>query len=114
VAHYVEGYCDLCKNETGDGDSFSVERGGHVAVFHYECGQQIHLALLKSHEADGRSYEAEVSDDWKQREAEERLKAVEEQVQRVTSVWRLWLNDAARGSINPGTFDAMKTLLGMK
>lgn len=54
-----------------------------------------------------------IKPDWKTRDLVERVAAIEEQLRKVTSVWRLWLNDAARGAINPGTFDTMRTLLGM-
>lgn len=107
-------YCDLCHQEVGYGDSFVVADAPEVMAFHYECGRQIHEAMQHSLAKDSRPVETNVQTDWKHRELQERLDAAEDQIRKVSSVWRLWLNDAARGAINPGTFDTMRTLLGME
>jgi len=110
-------YCAFCEEEVGHDDSFVVETTAIVQAFHYICSDLISEARER---ARGLSVETnkdqsvESVDSWKQRELSERLDAVEDMTRKVTSVWRLWLNDAERGSINPGTFDAMKNLLGME
>jgi len=120
-------YCDLCEEEVGNDDSFAVDGEVRVMVFHFDCGHQVYTAMSR---ARGIAVESAVAssdftvgsdtnqlpppDVWKMREMSDRLDATESLTRKVASVWRLWLNDAESGSINPGTFDAMKNLLGMK
>lgn len=105
--------CDLCHEEVGHDDSFVVADAPVVKAFHYKCGRVIEDRMYRSLEPNANRRPVEVSADWRTRELEERVAAAEEQVRKVTSVWRLWLNDARKGAINPGTFDAMRSLLGM-
>ena len=128
-------YCDLCEKEVGNDDSFVVDGEVRVMAFHFDCGHQVYASMsrslvVKESAARGRAVESAVAsgdfavgsgtnqllppDVWKMREMSERLDATESLTRKVASVWRLWLNDAERGSINPGTFDAMKNLLGME
>jgi hypothetical protein len=119
-------YCAMCEEEVGKADSFVVETPTIVQAFHFDCARQIQEAMSKS---VVRGLESTASGDfkagdgtrellppevWKMREMEERLEAVEVMTRKIASVWRLWLNDAERGSINHGTFDAMKNLLGIE
>jgi hypothetical protein len=125
-------YCALCEREVGKDDSFVVETPDVVQAFHYDCGHQIWAAMTRSlgrDRARGRPLESERPEElrvgdgtrelvsieaWKQREMSDRLDALEDLTKRVSSVWRLWLSDAESGSICPGTFDAMKNLLGIE
>jgi len=121
--------CGLCGEATvqHDADHVGEIEGAPNAGFHARCAQKIADALA----ARGRPYEEpavasgdlrvgdgtaqlEPLDVWKQREMSDRLDALEDLTRRVASVWRLWLSDAESGSICPGTFDAMKNLLGIE
>lgn len=118
-------YCALCEGEVGRDDSFVVERPDIVQALHFNCGNQISVAMAKaigSTPAPAREFVPPLHDPtqhetmaaWKMRETEDRLDALEDLTRRVASVWRLWLNDAETGSINPSTFDGMKALLGIE
>jgi hypothetical protein len=112
-------YCDMCAKTVGHDDSFVVESVSRVAAFHFECGALVYNAMQAAILRDGGNLPAPrgksaPSSDWKLREMEERLDAVESLARRTASVWRLWLNDAEKGAVNPGTFDAMKNLLGIE
>ena len=116
-------YCDLCGTQVVKDDSFVVETDEFVRAFHLQCGAKISLAFRESLDrargqefvpGEHQSLQHESMASWKQREMEERLEALEDLTRKVASVWRLWLNDAESGSINPGTFDAMKHLLGIE
>jgi hypothetical protein len=124
-------YCDLCEKEVGNDDSFVVEHPLRVMALHYDCGHRILAAMSKAlaqPAGSDRAVEANLGDlrvgggtremlgpnAWKLRELEERLESTEDLTKRVAAVWKLWLSEAGRGSINPGTFDAMRNLLGME
>ena len=126
-------YCDLCAKEVRSDDSFVVETPDIVQAYHYECGGLIFDAMdrasTRTRRARGLESQSAVAsgdlnagdgskqllqpDIWKMREMSDRLDATEDLTKRTAAVWKLWLNDAHRGSINQGTFDAMKNLLGM-
>jgi len=124
-------YCDLCGKEVRHDDSFVVETKYVVHAYHNTCGQRIADALVRSLKRDSEpvgspqacaldfpagdgTRELLPPDIWKLRDLEDRLAASETLVRQVASVWRLWLSDAEKGAINPGTFNAMRTLLGME
>ena len=97
-------YCDLCRKEVGHGDSFVVQHPEMVGAFHFDCGRMI-VEAFEGYTNEPRGNLREILD---------RLDATEDLARRTASVWRLWLNDGRRGSINPTTFDAMANLLGME
>jgi len=105
-------FCDLCEKEVGQDDSFVVESGACIMALHYECGREIQTAMtisLKRDQARGHSGETKVNVVATMHD----LLPLEARIQRLESVWKLWLNEAERGSISQSTFGAMKTLLGM-
>jgi hypothetical protein len=109
-------YCALCEKEVGKDDSFVVENPDVVQAFHIVCGEQIRAAMHKAMEpARGqRKIAHSATTEWRLREIEERLDATEDLTKRTAAVWKLWLSEAGSGSINPGTFDAMRNLLGIE
>jgi NAD-dependent SIR2 family protein deacetylase len=116
----MEWACNHCGVDLGD-DAVRPSADKRDPVYCYNCAEIIANAFLDvrdvPREFQSRDDEVEIlgpKNVWKQREAAERLDALEEQVRRVSSVWRLWLNDAEKGCINQTTFDAMKNLLGMQ
>lgn len=80
------------------------------ASYCYDCAKGIALAFQASPEGASELPRSPSNHD---REILERLEAVEALTQRVKNVWVLWLNDAQKGAINPGTFHTMKHLLGI-
>lgn len=119
-------YCALCEMEVGKDDSFVVETPDIVHAFHFNCGGRISAAMSAAVEpARGQevgefipgehvSTEHVSQSEWRFRKIEERLDATEDLTKRTAAVWKLWLSEAGRGSINPGTFDAMRNLMGIE
>ena len=106
---YGEWFCGLCGTELGD-DCIRVVEDDPGSGFCYVCAEKIAQAFLQA-----RGQPREVNTPEAQiKFMSERLDALEDLTGKVASVWRLWLNDAEKGRINPGTFDAMKTLLGIE
>jgi len=107
-------YCNLCEEEVGSDDSFVVETDAVVGAFHYDCGRKVWSAMaasLEKERARGRNVEttgehhvAEMSD----------LAPLTQRIERLEAVWKLWLNEAEKGSISQGTFHTMKHLLGIQ
>ena len=104
-------YCGLCgePTEEGDADHVRAVEDDPGSGYHVRCAQQIADALAKFKQARGRCVEStrvalEPRD----------LEPLESRVRRLEAVWKLWLNDAEKGTINPGTFNTMKTLLGIE
>jgi len=125
-------FCALCEDlvEEND-DSFVVTDSKIVQAFHQKCGVKIMRALgdrlvgqlgwssgveTPPSGIYRRPFEQQTvkKAEWKQRELVERIEALEDLTQRVKNVWALWLNDARKGAINPGTFDSMRRLLGIE
>lgn len=80
----------------------------------WECARTITNKFLEIRSsAPSTPLEAPRSPSNHDRDLLERLEAVEEMTRRVKNVWVLWLNDAQKGAINPGTFHTMKNLLGI-
>lgn len=111
-------FCGYCGDDPGDQGVY-VEKDDPGTVFCWDCAEAIGEAFLAAacEKARGESDTPDknvASDAWAIRELRDRLDALEDANRRVTSVWRLWLNDAQKGAINPGTFDTMRNLLGME
>ena len=102
-----EWYCRYCHTMIGE-DWIEVEPGPDGA-YHVDCARKISDAYLEQRE----EIQGKVSPGWDLRATNDRLDVVEDLARRTASVWRLWLTDARKGAINPGTFDAMANLLGM-
>ncbi len=119
-------YCAVCEGEVGKDDSFVVETPDVVKVLHFNCGHRVQVAMSAAW-ASARGQETGEftpgehqptehvgQGEWRLRKIEERLDATEDLTKRTAAVWKLWLSEAGSGSINPGTFDAMRTLMGME
>lgn len=117
-------FCGLCGDPTDDCEVVRAVAHDPGSEYHIHCARQIADALA----ARGRLVEAAASGDfkagdgtkqlvspdaWRLRQLEERVEAIESLAKRTASVWKLWLNDAEQGRINPGTFHTMRSLLGI-
>jgi hypothetical protein len=117
-------FCGLCGEPTDSCDVVRAVAHDPGSEYHLQCARQIAAALA----ARGRSIEAAASgdfeagdgtkqlvplDEWRLRQLEERVEAIESLAKRSASVWKLWLNDAEQGRINQGTFHTMRSLLGI-
>lgn len=105
---YGDWFCGSCGKQL-DENCVRVDESDPGSGFCYGCAERIARAFLQ---ARGRSQEMNTPEG-QIKSMSDRLDALEDLTGKVASVWRLWLNDAEKGRINPGTFDAMKTLLGM-
>lgn len=86
-----------------------VEVGDLNSCFHMACANEVAEAAARARQARGRCVEHNGSD----AATPSDLKLLEERIRRIEAVWKLWIVDATKGAINPGTFAAMKALLGM-
>jgi len=97
-------FCDFCEKEVERNDSFVVD-GEIVRAYHYTCGRQIVDAYFATRGRDiaAKRLDPEVTD----------FAPLEQRIQRIETVWKLWITEAEAGRISQATFHTMKHLLGM-
>lgn len=104
-------FCGLCGDGTTDENSVRAVEDDPGSAFHFECADKIAEAVARGRQARGRCVERSG-----QKIALEQLdlEPVLARIQRMEAVWKLWISDAEKGSITPGTFNTMKHLMGIE
>jgi len=105
---FDEWVCNHCDGPLDD-DCVRIGEGGEPS-YCWGCARVIANSFLDIRKTHTVTRSATPNE----QELLDRLDAVENLARRVKNVWTLWLNDAQKGAINPGTFHTMKMLLGME
>lgn len=108
---FEEWFCRYCGDALDD-NCIKIVADDSDTGYCFDCAEMISTAFVNATSAvSGSGPVTPSAHDY--RALIDRLDALEDLARRTKNVWVLWLNDAAKGAINPGTFRTMKVMLGM-
>jgi len=108
IGQLIEGI-SLCAERDADTSDFVIWLACECAAIN-----AVLRRVLEEAKEDEGPREQPVSLEWQVRQLRDQLDATTELTRKIRAVWVLWLTDARKGAIHPGTFDAMQNLLGME